>query len=264
MVITGAASGIGAALAIACVKLNANVFIADKNGNGLRSIAEKLKCNYQVCDVSKEYNVSELVREVQFKFGHIDLFCSNAGVFFKDKLGSVTLENKYWEEAWQVNMMSHVYAARYALPQMIERQSGYFLQIISAAALLSQIGAATYSATKSAAMSFAESIAISYGRAGIKVSAACPQYVATPMLGFDNAEEFKHNDNLISADEAALRIMDGVLHEKFLILTDPNVISFFERKCKDYDRWIKGMQNLRREIVDETGEIDLSQMPRFI
>ena len=77
--------------------------------------------------------------------------------------------------------MSHVYAAKYLLPNMINRNQGYFLQIISAAALLSQIGDAAYSASKSAALSFAESLAINNGHLGIKVSAVCPQYIASPI-----------------------------------------------------------------------------------
>ena len=264
IVITGAASGIGEALARHFLRLKANVFLSDRNQKKLGFVAEKLGCAHHVCDVGKEEDILALVKQVNAVLGHIDLFCSNAGIFFKDEFISSELDNQYWTESWHINVMSHVYAARHVLPQMIQRRSGYFLQIISAAALLSQIGASAYSATKSAALSFAESLAISNGLNGIKVSAVCPQYVATPMLGFNDPKASRDINNLISPDEAALQIIDGVLQGKFLIVTDTDAIKFFERKCKDYDRWIAGMQSLRDKIIQEPGEINLGQMHKFI
>ncbi len=264
IVITGAASGIGEALASHFVKLKANVFLADIDQPKLSLVAETLRCSYNVCDVANEEDVFALVNHAETELGQIDLFCSNAGILFKGEAVPLALDEEYWMKSWCVNVMSHVYAARHVLPQMIQRQSGYFLQIISAAALLSQIGAPAYSATKSAALSFAESLAISYGHEGIKVSAACPQYVATPMLGFEDTKLPRDAKNLISADEAALQIIDGVLQEKFLILTDSGLIKFFERKHKDYDQWIIGMQRLQNKIVHATGEINLDNMYKFI
>ena len=93
---------------------------------------------------------------------------------------------------------------------MIKRKKGYFLQIISAAALLTQIGDSAYSATKSAALSFAESLAISNKHLGIKVSAVCPQYIATPMLGF-NQNKTNETKNLLLPQTIASRIIKGVL-----------------------------------------------------
>ncbi len=222
IVITGAASGIGKALAEHFCKLKAKVILADSNESRLISVADTLGCSHFLCDVKEEKDIIALISRANAELGYIDLFCSNAGIFFKDEVVPAPLENKNWNESWHVNVMSHVYVARHLLPQMVKRQSGYFLQVISAAALLSQIGATAYSATKSAALSFAESLAISYGQKGIKVSAVCPQYVATPMLGFDDEKKsFQEVKNLISPDEAAVRIVQGVIQEKFLIFTDP-------------------------------------------
>ena len=260
VIITGSASGIGKALAEQFIGQGSIVVLADKNERELNAVSQVLGCSYYVCDVGNEESIRRLVEKATHRLGHIDLFCSNAGVFHKDDVSRPGLEGKKWMESWEVNVMSHVYAARYVLPQMMDRQSGYFLQIISAAALLSQVGASAYSATKSAALSFAESLAIKYGTKGIKVSAVCPQYVATPMLGFKGKGQEIRNENLISPEAAANCIIQGVKEEKFLIVTDSKVMHLFEKKCQNYERWISGMQRLNNKVVDETTGLDLEQI----
>ena len=99
--------------------------------------------------------------------------------------------------------MAHVYAARTVLPSMIRRGEGYFVQMASAAGLLSQIGDAAYSASKHAVVGFAESLSITHGDDGIKVSVICPQYVATPMLGFDKGEDINQYPGEISPEHVA-------------------------------------------------------------
>jgi NAD(P)-dependent dehydrogenase (short-subunit alcohol dehydrogenase family) len=99
--------------------------------------------------------------------------------------------------------MAHVYAARTVLPSMIRRGEGYFVQMASAAGLLSQIGDAAYSASKHAAVGFAESLSITHGDDGIKVSVICPQYVVTPMLGFDKDEDINQYPGEISPEHVA-------------------------------------------------------------
>ena len=188
VVITGAGSGIGKAIAKTALDLGANILISCKNKADLMLAANELNCDYQICDVREESQIESLVKRAESSLGGIDLFCSNAGVFYAENGGVASLDNKCWDESLQVNLMAHVYAARYVLPGMLKKKSGYFLQIVSAAALLSQVGATAYSATKSAALSFAESLAISHGQSGIKVSAVCSQYIATPMLGFVDTE----------------------------------------------------------------------------
>ena len=264
VVITGSASGIGEALAKQFIGQGSIVVLADKNERELNAVSQVLGCSYYVCDVGNEESIRSLVEKATQRLGHIDLFCSNAGVFHKDDVSRPGLDEKKWRESWEVNVMSHVYAARYVLPQMLDRKSGYFLQVISAAALLSQVGASAYSATKSAALSFAESLAISYGTKGIKVSAVCPQYVATPMLGFKGKIQEIRNENLISSEEAANCIIKGVNEEIFLIVTDSKVMHLFEEKCRNYERWISGMQRLNNKGVDETTGLDLEQMYKLL
>jgi len=183
-------------------------------------------------------------------FGHIDLFCSNAGVGGADpdidNPGSAP--NERWALAWGVNVMAHVYAARYALPGMIARKSGYFLNTVSAAGLLSQIGSAPYSTTKHAAIGFGEHLAIASKENGIGVSLLCPQAVDTPMLG--GAAGSQNVDGVISPEQVAEAVVQGLAAETFLILPHPQVTTYMQRKTGDYDRWIRGMVRLRRGVID--------------
>jgi NAD(P)-dependent dehydrogenase (short-subunit alcohol dehydrogenase family) len=162
-----------------------------------------------------------------------------------------------WEACWRINVMAHVYAARTLVPLMLERGGGHLINIASAAGLLSQIGDAAYSATKHAAVAFAESLAIDYGDQGIKVSVVCPQAVATRMIGIEDDSEsleggFGGNDvdGIMRADEVADIIIDEAVKGRFLILTHPQVATYFQRKASDHDRWISGMQRFRSTLKD--------------
>ena len=121
-----------------------------------------------------------LVDRVQKEQGTIDLFFSNAGY---GSVGGLEVPNDEFQRMWEVHVMSHVYAARAMLPDMIRRGEGYLLSTASAAGLLSQIGSVSYAVTKHAAVALAEWIAITHGSQGIRVSVLCPQAVDTPMLG---------------------------------------------------------------------------------
>ena len=158
--------------------------------------------------------------------------------------------NAAWEQAWAVNVMAHVYSARAALPGMIERKSGWFLNTASAAGLLTQIGSAIYSTTKHAAVGFAESLAITHKNDGIGVSVLCPQAVDTPMLG--GARGSQSVDGVLSAEEVAESVVEGLAAETFLILPHPQVLEYMRRKTGDYDRWLRGMVRLRQSVLDGT------------
>jgi short-subunit dehydrogenase len=146
-------------------------------------------------------------------------------------------------------VMAHVYAARACLPAMIERGEGYFLNTASAAGLLSQIGDAAYSTTKHAAVGFAESLAITHGDHGIKVSALCPQAVATRILG-DTGGGTAGVDGIISPEQLAQAVIEGLEDERFMILPHPEVQQYRENKTNNYDRWIGGMRKLKRQFLN--------------
>src|SRR6185295_6123963 len=118
--------------------------------------------------VSREADVQQLVKQTLAQFGHIDLFCNNAGIFID---GGPEMPDDEWARIRGVNVMAHVYAERAVLPAMVDRGEGYLLQTVSAAGLLTSIGSALYAVTKHAALGLAEWSAIHYGDRGVKVSA---------------------------------------------------------------------------------------------
>jgi len=262
VVVTGGARGIGKALCLAFAAEGAKVTVADQLSQDLEKTALEVGGIGITCDVTSEGDVRRLVDTTVQHHGPIDLFCSNAGICRGEPDHVASASNAVWQDCWNVHVMSHVYAARAVLPSMLERGSGYFVNMASAAGLLSQIGDAAYSASKHAAVSFAESLSITHGDDGIKVSVVCPQYVATPMLGYEDGESDRDLPGLITPE--ARTVVEGIDAEQFLILPHPQVEEYAQLKSHDYDRWLGGMRKLRRRIVGATGGTDLRDMHRLI
>ncbi len=261
IVITGAAQGIGAALAKRFATEGANLILGDLNSISVKAVAESVRGFGIKCDVAKEADIQSLVSFANEKFGPVDMFVSNAGVCFGEGDHSASASNEDWQTCWEIHVMSHVYAARAVLPAMIDRGEGYLIQMASAAGLLSQIGDAAYSATKHAAVGFAESLSITHGKQGIRVSAVCPQYVATQMIGYE--DEKSKNSSVLTPETVAEAIFQGMQQEQFLILPHPEVEQFLQHKAADYDRWIGGMRKLRSNIIEAVGSTKIKDMHKL-
>jgi len=264
VVVTGGGQGIGRALSVRFAKEGARVVVSDLVEVNAQKVATEIQGLAITCDVTKEADIQNLVSQTERNIGPIDMFCSNAGVCLGEPDLATSASNDVWQTNWDVHVMAHVYAARAVLPGMIERGEGYFLQMVSAAGLLSQIGDAAYSSTKHAAIGFAESLAITHGDDGIKVSAICPQYVATPMLGYEEIGDTAETPGLISPEQVADCVIEGLKTERFLILPHPEVEKYRKHKLVDYDRWIGGMRRLRGNIIDELGVTRLKSMHKLV
>ena len=248
-VITGGGSGIGKALAERFRQEGAaGLLIADLDGDAAQAVASSVGGVGVKVDVGNEADVQKMVALAEERFGRIDLICSNAGISVRDPdFDNVTsASNETWMQGWMVNVMAHVFAARAALPGMIARGGGYFLHTVSAAGLLSQPGSPAYATTKHAAVGFAEALAITHRRDNIGVSILCPQAVDTPMIR--GARGSQSVDGVLSPQEVAGCVVDGLDKETFLILPHPQVLTYMQRKTGDYDRWIAGMVRLRNSI----------------
>ncbi|MEQ8928612.1 MAG: SDR family oxidoreductase [Silicimonas sp.] len=264
VIVTGGASGIGAAMASRFAAEGARVTVADLDVDAAKALADSFGGLGLACDVTLEPDIQTLVRTTEATFGPIDLFCSNAGLAMGEPSHAASAGNDVWTRLWEVHVMAHVYAARAVLPGMIERGSGYLLQMASAAGLLNQIGDAAYSTTKHAAVGFAESLAITHGRDGIRVSVICPQYVATPLLGYDDPKQASGTSGLLKPNDVAESVVEGIDRESFLILPHPDVARFIQFKSSDYDKWLNVMRDLRGRILDEVGTTRLSEMHSFV
>ena len=243
IVITGGANGIGAAMARRFAQESPRgIVIADIDTDAAAAVAEQIGGIAHAADVAVDRDVQELVARTREVYGPIDLFCSNAGI---ELVGGPEVPDETWQKIYQINFMAHVYAARAVVPEMQARKTGYLLQTVSAAGLLTTIGSAPYSVTKHAALSFAEWLSITYGNSGIGVSALCPQGVKTRMLlGADGKRQSFLRDEALEPEQVADIVVDGLDAERFLILPHPEVGEYFRRKANDYDRWLRGMRRL--------------------
>ena len=244
-VITGGANGIGRALARKLAREGARVVVADLDFENACALAGDIEGLAVEVDVSDEAALRALVERAERESGPIDLFCSNAGI---GVFGGEEVANEDWQKTWEVNVMAHVYAARAVLPSMLDRGEGYLLNTSSAAGLLTQIDSACYSATKHAAVGFAEWLAVTYGDRGISVSVLCPQAVRTAMTaGFENGG-VAGVDGMIEPEEVADCVIEALDEERFLILPHPTVEKYLQNKVSDYDRWLVGMRRLRERF----------------
>lgn len=244
VVVTGAAGGIGAAMARRFGAEGARaVVVSDVDAAGAQRVAAEAGLDAISCDVTDPVAIAELVDETERRHGPIDLFCSNAGVAVP---GGVEVDDVAWQTSIDVNVMAHVWAARVLVPRMLGRGGGYLLQTASAAGLLTQLGSAPYSVTKHAAVALAEWLAITHGDQGLRVSVLCPQAVRTNMTAGVEGGGVAGVDGMLEPDEVATAVVAGLDREEFLILPHPQVRDYVQRKAADHDRWIAGMQRLQQ------------------
>jgi NAD(P)-dependent dehydrogenase (short-subunit alcohol dehydrogenase family) len=265
VVVTGAASGIGRAMAVRFARERPRgLVVADLDVAGVEALAAELAASGASvlatgCDVSRAEEVEQLIDLAEATFGPVDLFCANAGVG-----GGTTLEETsdlQWRDAYDVNVLSHVVAARRLVPGWVERGEGYFLSTASAAGLLTMVGGAAYAATKHAAVAFAEWLAFTYADRGVRVSCLCPMGVQTKLLEEALAEPGEAGLGMRMVTMAgpvldpagvAEAVVDGLAAERFLILPHPQVQQLVEDKAADRDAWIARMSAVRSAMFAAT------------
>ncbi len=246
-VVTGGASGIGAASAVAFAREGARVVVVDIDGDGAESVAQACGGLAIACDVGSEDSTNSLVEQYENKVGPADLFFANAGIFSGGD--PLTTPIDVWDQQWKVNVMSHVFAIRAVLPGMLERGSGYFVHTASMAGILTTPGRLTYATTKHAVVGLAEWMSVTYHDKGVRFSLLAPLGVRTPMLGDENATATSAVVGPVKEpEEVAQQVIEGVRSEQFLILTDEIAQTWMNRKTLDLDRWLGGMRRIQAKI----------------
>jgi len=252
VVVTGAGGGIGAALARRFAADGARVIVNDLNAAAAEAVAAEIGGRAVPGDAASEADVRRLVDAAWDELGGIDLFCANAGVL---AAGDPDATDAAWERAWQVNVMSHVYASRALLPRWLDTEAGGRLLVtVSAAGLLTLLGSAPYSATKHAALAYAEWLRATYAHRGLIVQALCPQGVRTDMLltGGESASKAQLAEGALEPDEVAAVVAKALEGTSFLILPHPEAADYYRMRATETDRWLSGMNKVQRSF-DRSG-----------
>jgi NAD(P)-dependent dehydrogenase (short-subunit alcohol dehydrogenase family) len=240
VVVTGAGGGIGAALARRFAAEGARVVVNDLDAEKAKAVAE------EVGGIAVPGDAAAIVDEARDALGGlVDVYCANAGVASG---GSEAAGEDVWALAWDVNVMAHVRAAHALLPDWLERGGGRFVSTVSAAGLLTMIGAAPYSVTKHGAYAFAEWLSLTYRHRGVKVHAICPQGVRTDMLtASGSAGELVLQPTAIEPEAVADALFAGIEEDRFLILPHPEVAGYYQARATDPDRWLGNMNRLQQK-----------------
>src|SRR6202045_4191192 len=242
-IVTGAASGIGEAVARPYAAGGARgvvVAALRSSREQLAKVAGDIDALAVTADVAQEADIKALIAAAEAKYGPVDVFFSNAGLSRK---GQESASDADWDVSWRVHVMSHVFAARALVPGMPARGSGYLLNTASAAGLLASLNSMPYGVTKHAAVALAEHLAIQYGDRGIRVSVLCPQSVQTGMT--TSGPSAARVDGVMQPAEVARIVIEAMEAERFLILSHPSVHEYVQRKASGIDRWLAGMRRLR-------------------
>lgn len=256
-VVTGGGNGIGAALVHRFAAAGAaGVVVVDLDGEGASRVAASVPDGRGVDvvgDVTEAALHVEAVRIAEERFGPVDLYASNAGTGTARGLDP---DIDAWNTVWRVNVLAHVLAAHAVLPSMLDRGRGWLLQTASAAGLLLNLGDASYTATKHAAVGFAEWLSATYQHRGIGVSCLCPMGVDTDMLrratdserGSVAGNVVTSAGNVLSPDEVAERVVETLAAERFLVLPHPEVGTFLSGKVADIDGWLAAMNRVQQKL----------------
>ena len=264
-IVTGGGGGIGGALAVKLAQNGARVVVADLDGEAAAAVTEEINAERSGAavgagaDVSNTAQIRRLIELAESEFGPVDFYFANAGI---TGVTGLDVSEADWDRAIDVNLRAHIRAAQLLVPGWVERGEGYFVSTASAAGLLTQLGAATYSVTKHAAVGFAEWLNITYGDQGVRVSCLCPMGVNTKLLYAGEQSGDPLGDlatravttagDVLEPAAVADTVLEAIDDERFLILPHPEVLEMYRHKGIDYDRWLRGMRRYQRGLQGET------------
>jgi NAD(P)-dependent dehydrogenase (short-subunit alcohol dehydrogenase family) len=199
-IVTGAASGIGRASAFAFSREGAKIVAVDIDRTPGEESVEQIRQHggdafFDRADVSSEAEVKSLVDRTIARWGRIDILFNNAGVVLVKPLEETTEAD--WDRLMSVNLKAVFFAVKYTVPHMRRAGGGVILNTGSIGSLVGQVGTPAYIASKGAVALMTKSLALDYGRDGIRVNCLCPGITDTPML----REHMGHG----SAGEANIR-----------------------------------------------------------
>lgn len=181
--VTGAASGIGQATVQRLAAEGARVAAVDVQAEGLAQTVDAVRAaggeaEAYTCDISDEASVCSTVADVVKHFGELHILCNVAGILRWDNAHEIKLED--WNRIIGVNLTGTFLMCREAIPYLVKTK-GCIVNLSSTAALAAHPWTAAYSASKGGVLSLTYTLALEYGKQGVRVNAACPGAIKTPM-----------------------------------------------------------------------------------
>jgi NAD(P)-dependent dehydrogenase (short-subunit alcohol dehydrogenase family) len=253
VVITGGASGIGRACALAFGAEGASIVIADINDPRLAEVRAELEAlGVPVlavrCDVSRDEDVDALAAQAEARFGQVDVLMNNAGVMLRGPPEAMPIAD--WEWIFGINFFGPLRGVRAFLPAMIARGSGHIVNTASIGGLIGgRWHSAGYSASKFALVGLSETLCLYLKPKGVGVSVLCPGGVTTNLpeqfrlssvvtdpAPYDMDETF--GPGATTPEAVAALVLDAVEADQFLILTDPSHQPLLARKAADPQGYI--------------------------
>ncbi|MBN1529777.1 MAG: SDR family oxidoreductase [Thermoleophilaceae bacterium] len=178
--VTGGASGIGAATCRRLAAEGARVAVTDMNLDGARAVADEIDGRAYELDVRSPDQIDATVKAVEQELGPVDVLVNNAGY---DEWGFFTnTDQELWRRVLEVNLVGVLAVTHAVLPGMQERRRGRIVNVSSEAGRVGSSGSAVYSAAKGGVLGFTKAIAIENGRYGITCNAVAPGPIETPLL----------------------------------------------------------------------------------
>jgi NAD(P)-dependent dehydrogenase (short-subunit alcohol dehydrogenase family) len=200
-VVTGAGSGLGRALALDLAGRGAFVVVSDINASSAEETAELVRrqgvrAEVIPCDVTDRDAVFGLVDQTEQRLGGIDFIANNAGVAVGGPFEEISIED--WRWAVDINLWGVVYGCQAAVPKMKAQGHGYILNVASAAGLLAPPAMSAYNVTKAGVVSLSEGLYAEYKSLGIRVTALCPTFFKTNIVGSGRGATTDRDDAQIS------------------------------------------------------------------
>jgi len=263
VLITGAGSGLGKALALRYTAQGDEVCVADINAITAQEVVDEINANggnafAHTCDITKQWDVDKLAIALRERWSSVDVLVNNAGVATAGSLDSESLEQ--WQWVIDVNILGHVRMTKAMLPLLRDshNQTKSIINIASQAGLTPAPGIGSYSMTKAALVSYSETAYLELAHENIHVSAACPAFFDTNLNeslrtgddGMQNVVNKLIKKSGISADEIAGKIIEGVKARKFLILTHKQGLKSYRlKRFLPIERYLKIVTKRTKKFV---------------
>jgi NAD(P)-dependent dehydrogenase (short-subunit alcohol dehydrogenase family) len=272
--VTGAASGIGRAVALAAAKEGAELFLTDINAVGLQATVELIQdaggsvSLHQAVNIADADGVKSLADSIHARFGSLDVVMNIAGISVWGRIEDLQLA--HWRKAVEVNLMGPIHVMQFFIPEMIRAgRGGHMVNVSSAAGLFGLPWHAPYSASKFGLRGISEVLRYDLKQHGIGVSLVCPGGVDTGLvntievvgvnMGDPVLQRFRQRfqSHAVSPEQAATAILKGIKANRYMVFTSPDIRVgyWFQRKfALPYEVVMQQLNNYMQRLAERAGK----------